>query len=99
MADDAELSRGRAIDEVLSRHPHVALDRLPNDGPHLNVIERRRRPLPRRARHNGLFDGLADLRRSMRSGSCYFQAVKGRVRRLVARCDARPEDRTLSAVS
>ena len=46
-----------------------------------------------------LFDSLADLKRSLRASLCDFQTVKGRLRRLVARCYTRPTNQTASAGS
>jgi len=63
------------------------------------VIERLWRVSRRRATHNRLFDGMGDLKRSLRASLCYFQTVKGRVRRLIAGCYTRPEYRTVSAGS
>jgi hypothetical protein len=78
--------RGGPIDGALADHPHLEFYRLPSYSPQLNVIERFWRPLRRRATHNRLFDGLADLKRSPRASLCYFQTVRGRVRSLVTDC-------------
>jgi transposase len=95
--DNAPWHRGKPIDEALADHPHLEFKRLPSYSPHLNVIERFWRVLRRRATHNRLFDRLADLRRSIRSSLCYFQTVRGRVRRLVAGCYTRPANQKASA--
>jgi transposase len=97
--DNAPWHRGQPIDEALAENPHLELYRLPSSSPHLNVIERFWRVRRRRAAHNRLFDHLADLRRSVRKSLCSFQTVRGRVRRLVADSDTRPEDRKASAGS
>jgi transposase len=97
--DNAPWHRGRPIDEALADHPHLEFYRLPSYSPHLNVIERFWRVLRRRATHNRLFDRLADLRRSVRNNLCYFQTVRGRVRRLVAKSYTRPGNRKASAGS
>ncbi len=97
--DNAPWHRGQPIDEVLAESPHLEFYRLPSYSPHLNVIERFWRVLRRRATHNRLFDRLADLKRSVRNNLCYFQTVRGRVRRLVAKCYTRPANQKASAGS
>lgn len=97
--DNAPWHRGRPIDEALAEHPHLEFYRLPSYSPHLNVIERFWRVLRRRATHNRLFDTLGDLRRSVRNSLCYFQTVRRRVRSLVVKSDACPENRKASAGS
>jgi transposase len=94
--DNAPWHRGKPIDEALADYPHLEFKRLPSYSPQLNVIERFWRVLRRRATHNRLFDRLADLRRSIRSSLCYFQTVRGRVRRLLAGCYTRPAYRKAS---
>jgi transposase len=95
--DNAPWHRGGPIDEALAECPHLEFYRLPSYSPHLNVIERFRRMLRRRASHNRLFEGLGDLKRSLRASLCYFQTVRGRIRSLVAGCYARPADQKASA--
>jgi transposase len=97
--DNAPWHRGKLIDEALADHPHLEFKRLPSYSRQLNVIERFWRVLRRRATHNRLFESLAALRRSIRASLCNFQTVRGRVRRLVAKCYARPANRTASAGS
>jgi hypothetical protein len=97
--DNAPWHRGGPVDEALADHPHLEFKRLPSYSPKLNVIERFWKLLRRRATHNRLFDSMGDLKRSLRASRCYFQTVKGRVRRLIARCYTRPENRTVSASS
>jgi hypothetical protein len=97
--DNAPRQRGQPIDEALAVHPHLEFYRLPSYSPHLNAIERFWRVLRRRATHNRLFDTLGDLRRSVRNTVCYFQTVRGRVRRLVARSYTRSQNRKASACS
>jgi transposase len=95
--DNAPWHRGGPIDEALAACPHLEFYRLPSYSPHLNVIERFWRKLRRRATHNRLFEGLGDLKRSLRASLCYFQTVRGRVRSLVAGCYSRPADQKASA--
>ena len=95
--DNAPWHRGGPIDGALAECPHLEFYRLPSYSPHLNVIERFWRMLRRRASHNRLFEGLGDLKRSLRASLCYFQTVRGRIRSLVAGCYARPADQKASA--
>jgi transposase len=97
--DNAPWHRGGPIEQALAEHPHLEFKRLPSYSPHLNVIERFWRWLRRRATHNRLFDSLAELKRSLRASLCYFQTVKGRLRRLVAKCYTRPANQTVSVGS
>ena len=90
--DNAPWHRGGPIDAALAEHPHLEFYRLPSYSPHLNVIERFWRMLRRRATHNRLFEGLGDLKRSLRASLCYFQTVRGRIKSLVAGCYSRPAD-------
>ena len=53
--------------------------------------------LRRRATHNRLFEGLGDLKRSLRASLCYFQTVRGRIKSLVAGCYSRHADQNASA--
>jgi len=97
--DNAPWHRGGPIDGALAECPHLEFYRLPSYSPHLNVIERFWRVLRRRAAHNRLFDRLGDLGRSVRNSLCYFQTVRGRVRRLLAKSYTRPANRKASASS
>jgi transposase len=97
--DNAPWHRGKPIDEALAEHPHLEFKRLPSYSPQLNEIERLWRMLRRRATHNRLFESLADLKRSLRASLCYFQTVRARVRRLVAKSYARSTNRPASAGS
>jgi hypothetical protein len=63
----------------------------------LNVILRIWRLLRRRAKHDRLFDRLADLKRSIRTSLCEFQTVRGRIRSMVAKGYTRPENPKVSA--
>src|SRR4051812_9991105 len=81
--DNAPWHRGKPIDEALAEHPHREFYRLPSYSPQLNVIERFWKLLRRRATHNRLFDGLAELKRSLRASLCYYQTMRGRVRSLI----------------
>jgi transposase len=95
--DNAPWHRGAPINEALAANPHLEFYRLPSYSPQLNVIERFWKLLRRRATHNRLFDSLADLKRSIRASLSYFQTMRGRVRRLISGCYARPADRTASS--
>ena len=79
--DNAPWHRGKPIDEALADNPHLEFKRLPSYSPQLNAIERFWKLLRRRATHNRLFESLADLKRSLRASLCYFQTVRGRIRR------------------
>jgi hypothetical protein len=87
VTDHAPWHRRQPIDEALADHPHR------------NAIEWFWRVLRRRATHNLLLDGSADLRRSIRNSLCDFPTVRRRVRGLVARSYTRPENRYASAGS
>jgi len=95
--DNAPWHRGGPIDEALGECPHLEFYRLPSYSPHLNVIERFWKLLRRRASHNRLFEGLGDLKRSLRASLCYFQTVRGRIKSLVAGGYSRPIDQNASA--
>jgi transposase len=95
--DNAPWHRGEPTDEALADNPHLEFKRLPSYSPQLNAIEHFWKLLRRRATHNRLSESLASLKRSIRASLCYFQTVKRRIRRLVAKCYARPENRTASA--
>ena len=94
--DNAPWHRGGPIDEALADHPHLEFYRLPSYSPQLNVIERFWKLLRRRATHNRLFDGLDDLKRSIRASLCYYQTMRVRVRTLIAGCYSSPANRTAS---
>jgi transposase len=83
--DNAPWHRGKPIDEALADNPHLEFKRLPSYSPQLNVIERFRRLLRRRATHNRLFTSLADLKRSVRNSLFYYQTVSGRIRSLIGK--------------
>jgi len=83
LIDNAPWHAGAPIQEALADNPHLELKRLPSYSPQLNVIERFWKLLRRRATHNRLFDTLGDLRRSVRNSLCYFQTMRGVVRRLL----------------
>jgi transposase len=84
--DNAAWRGGEIVRAALAEHPHLELKRLPSYSPQLNVIERFRKSLRRRATHNRLFDTVADLKRSIRGSLRYFQTVRSRVRSLIADC-------------
>jgi len=83
----------------MAEYPHLEYYRLPSYSPHLNVIERFRRVLRRRAAHNRLSDRLADLKRSIRDSPRHFQTVRGRVRSPISRRSTRKTNRKASAGS
>ena len=94
--DNAPWHRGGPIDEALAEHPHLGFYRLPSYSPQLNVIERFWTLLRRRATHNRFFDGLGDLKRSLRASLSDYQTMRGRVRKLIAGCYTSPAKRTAS---
>ncbi len=95
--DKTPWHRGKPIDEALADNPHLEFKRLPSYSPQLNVIEHFWKGVRRRATHNRFFEGLSDLKHSIRASLCYFQTVKRRIRRLVARCYLTPSNRSASA--
>jgi transposase len=95
--DNAPWHRGGPIDEALADHPHLEFYRLPSYSPQLNVIEHLWKMLRRRATHNRYFEGLRNLKCSIRASLCYFQTVRRRVRSMVAESYPHPEDRKASA--
>ena len=95
--DNAPWHRGRAIDEALADHPHLEFKRLPSYSPQLNVIERFWKLLRRCATHNRLFGSLADLKRSIRTSLCYYQAVRDKLRSMIGEGYASPSNRKVSA--
>ena len=94
--DNAPWHRGQPIDEALADNPHLEFKRLPSYSPQLNVIERFWKLLRRRATHNRLFGSLAELKRSLRSSLCYYQTMRGRVRKMVGKAYTRPGNQTAS---
>jgi transposase len=95
--DNAPWHRGGPINAALAECPHLEFYRLPSYSLHLNVIERFWKLLRRRASHNLLFEGLGDLKRSLRASLCYFQRVRGRIKSLVAGCYSQPANQKASA--
>jgi hypothetical protein len=83
LIDNAPWHRGKPIDEALGENPHLEFKRLPSYSPQLNPIERFWKKLRRRATHNRLFDGLADLKRSIRASLSYFQTVREKVKSML----------------
>jgi transposase len=94
--DNAPWHRGEPIAEALADNPHLEFKRLPSYSPQLNVIERFWKLLRRRATHNRLFVSLRELKRSLRSSLCYYQTVRGKIRSLIAKCYAPPQEQTKS---
>jgi len=83
LIDNAPWHGGQPVDAAMAENPHLEFKRLPPYSPQLNPVERFWRVLRRRATHNRLFDTLADLKRSVRNSLCYFQTMRGAVRRLL----------------
>jgi hypothetical protein len=83
LIDNAPWHRGGPIDAALAENPHLSFKRLPSYSPQLNPIERFWKQWRRRARHNRLFDSLADLKRSLRASLCYFQTMRHKVKSLL----------------
>ena len=81
--DNAPWHAGKPIAVVLAQHPHLELYRLPSYSPQLNVVERLWKVLRRRATHNRLFDGVAQLRRALRASLGYFQTLRARILSLI----------------
>jgi transposase-like protein len=94
LIDNAPWGAGDPVRAALADQPPPERERSPSDSPQVNPVERFGRVLRRRATPNRLFDSLADLRRSLRSGLSYFRTMRGRVRPLVNR---QPRKRTPSA--
>jgi len=94
--DNAPWHRGQPIDEAMADNPHLEFYRLPSYSPQLNVIEHFWKKLRRRATHNRYFESLSELRRSIRASLCYFQTVRGRVRKVVAKSYPRPDNQNES---
>jgi transposase len=94
--DNAPWHRGQLINEAMAENPHLEFYRLPSYSPQLNVIEHFWKLLRRRATHNRYFGSLSDLRRSIRASLRYFQAVKRRVRKMVAKSYPRPDNQNAS---
>jgi hypothetical protein len=83
LIDNAPWHRGQPIQEALGENPHLEFKRLPSYSPQLNPIERFWKKLRRRATHNRLFDGLADLKASLRASLCYFQTMRQKVKTII----------------
>jgi transposase len=81
--DNAPWRRGPLIAEAMAEQPHLEFYRMPSYSPQLNVIERFWKKLRRRATHNRLFDGIADLKASVRNSLRYFQSARERLLTLV----------------
>ena len=94
--DNAPWHQGKLIEEALAEYPQLEFKRLPSYSPQLNVIERFWKLLRRRATHNRLFGSLAELKKSLRSSLCYYQAMRGRMRRMVGRAYTRTANQTAS---
>ncbi len=77
--DNAPWHRGKPIADVLARHPHLTLYRLPSYSPNLNTIERLWKLLRHRATHNRLFEKLGEMRQALRAALGYFQTARHRI--------------------
>jgi hypothetical protein len=99
--DNTPWNRVGPLDEAPTDCPQLEFYWLPNHGPQLNVIEPFRKVRRRRATRNRLFEGLADLKRSIRANLCSDQTMRGRVRSLIAGCDmpARKKDSITGCVN
>ena len=84
LIDNAPWHGGAPVEAALRDNPHLEFYRLPSYSPHLNPIERFWKALRRRATHNRLFDRLADLKTSVRASLRYFQAMRHKVKSLIA---------------
>jgi len=67
--DNAAWRGGEIVKSAPAEYPHLELKRLPGSSPQLNVIERFRKSLRRRATRNRLFDTVVDLKRSIRNSA------------------------------
>jgi len=81
--DNAPWHRGKAVRQVLERHAHLQLYRLPSYSPELSPIERFWKVLRRRATHNRQFGELPRLQRSVANSVRYYQVMSHRVVRLL----------------
>ncbi len=81
--DNAPWHRGKPISDVLARHPHLTLYRLPSYSPSLNTIERLWKVLRRRATHNRLFEEVKEMRHALRAGIGHLQAARHRILSLI----------------
>jgi hypothetical protein len=81
--DKAPWHHGGLISKVLDQWPQLRVHRLPSDSPQLQVIERFRKVLRRRATHNRLFLTLAQLKQALRNSLCYYRTLKPRVLSLI----------------
>jgi hypothetical protein len=94
--DNAPWHWGKSVDAARADHPHLEFYRPPSYIQQVNIIERFWTLRRRRATHNRLFDGRADLERSLRAGLCCLQTMRRRVRSLIADCFTLPAKRTAS---
>lgn len=97
--DNPPWHRGQPIDEALADNPHLEFKRLPSYSPQLNAIEHFWKKLRRRATHNRFFESQSALKRSLRASLRYFQIVKKRLSKMIAKYYARPKDQKVSAGS
>lgn len=81
--DNASWHRGKVVREVLEKHTHLRLFRLPSYSPKLQVIERLWKILRRRATHNRFFPSMSRMRKSIRNSLCYYQTLKHRLLSLI----------------
>ena len=83
--DTTPWHRSRPIDEALKANPHLEIKRLPSYSPQLHAIEHFWKKLRHRATHNRFFESLSALKRSLRASLRYFQIVKKRIGKMIAR--------------
>ena len=81
--DNASWHRGKPINDVLEKHSHLKLFRLPSYSPNLQVIERFWKILRRRATHNRFFSSMTQMRKSLRNSIRYYQIFKKRLLSLI----------------
>jgi transposase len=73
--DRAPWHKGALVTAALTAAPHIEVYRLPSYSPQLQVIKRLWKVLRRRATHNRLFPGIAQLRQALRNSLCYYQTL------------------------
>lgn len=79
--DNAPWHRGAVVTEMLARHRHLELYRLPSYSPELNPIERLWKLLRHRVTHNRLFQTLSELTHAL---SRTLRALGRRKRQLLS---------------
>ena len=77
--DGASWHKGNAVKQVLEKHSHLELYRLPSYSPKLQLIERFWKVLRRRATHNRFFPLIQQMKQSLRKNISYYQTMKKRI--------------------